>query len=287
MSMSVRPDSVVLPTALREGLTARMAGELGLPLLPDTAARVLAACQDERSGLEELAELITHDQSLAAHLLRVANSAGYAPRVPILSLQQAIGRVGLGTVSDVAVAVALRERVFHVPRHQERIGELWRHSAATACFAKETAQVLRKDLESAFLCGLLHDVGMPIALQLVCDLERDKVVPIQPAAVVEAAMQEFHTELGARMAEAWQLGPWIRLVIRHHHAPEAARYHPDEIPVVALADMLAYWAVDARQKEDDFVADPALREALHLHEGALRSLLERRERVLAAVEAFA
>lgn len=275
-----------LPAPLRGTLLSRIEGEQHLPLLPATAARVLAACENERTGLEELAELITHDPSLAAHMLRIANSVGYAPRVPILSLQQAINRVGLATVSEVAIAVALKERVFAVPGYQERIAELWLHSALTACFAKEIAQLLRKDQDSAFLCGLLHDVGMPIVLQLVCDLVREGCAPSVPPPQMEAAMQELHPTVGARMAEAWKLGPWIRRVILHHHEPALAKYHPDEIPIVALADALAYWTVACETEAAEFQPDPPLIAALHLHEGGLQSLLGRRERVLATARAW-
>jgi putative nucleotidyltransferase with HDIG domain len=254
--------------------------------MPATAARVIAACRDERSDAEELAALIERDPSLASHVLRVANSAGIAPRMPILSLPQAIGRVGLAAVSDVTLAVALRERVFAVPGHQARLRDLWRHSAATACYAKEISQLLSGDLESAFLCGLLHDVGMAITLQVVCDLEREGAVPRVSAAVAEAAMLEFHCEFGARMAQAWQLGPWLDAVIRHHHEPTSARFRPDEIAVIALADALAYWALDPGRTEADF--HPEARFAgLRLHEGALRSLLQRRQRVLQMVDALA
>lgn len=288
MSVPARAHSrAVLPAEFREALRVRIDGDLGLPLLPDTAARVLATCQNERADLDDLADLIAHDQSLATHILRVANSAGYAPRVPILSIQQAIGRVGFATVGDIAVAVALRERVFYVPGHQQRIRELWRHSAATACYAKEIAHVMRRDMESAFLCGLLHDVGMPMVMQLVCDLERDKVVPSVTEPLMEAAMHEFHAQLGARMADAWQLGPWIRLVILHHHEPARAKFHPEEIPVVALADALADWASDGTQTEDDYSPDRPVYDALRMHEGALHSLLAKRARVLESVEAFA
>jgi putative nucleotidyltransferase with HDIG domain len=275
-----------LPAALREALRARLGGELGLPLLPDTSARVIAACRDERTDLDELAALIERDPSLAAHILRVANSAGFAPRMPILSLQQAIGRVGLGTVGDVVLAVALRERIFSVPGYQDRLRDLWRHSLATACYAKEISQLLRGDLESAFLCGLLHDVGMAITLQVVCDLEREGKVERVSSAVMEAAMLEFHCEFGARMAQAWQLGPWLDAVIRHHHAPASARFRPDEIAIIALADALAYWALDAGNREEDFEPEPRFH-GLHLHEGGLKTILKKRERVLQMVDALA
>lgn len=257
-----------------------------LPLLPDTAARVIAACQNESSELEELTELIKRDPSLAAHILRIANSAAYAPRVPILTLQQAVGRVGLATVGDVAVAVALKERVFSVPGHQARLHDLWQHSLATACYAKEISALLRGDLESSFLCGLLHDVGMAIALQIMCDLERERIVPPVLPATLEAAMLEFHCEFGAKFAEAWRLGPWISTVIRHHHEPAGARFRPDEVGIVALADALAYWALDAGKTEADFQAEPRFGFVL-LREGGLKMLLRKRELVLQQVAALA
>ncbi len=286
MSLPTRsPGRAELPVPLQQALRARLEGEIELPLLPDTAARVVAACQDGRSGIHELAELIDRDPSLAAHILRVANSAAYAPLVPILSLQQAIGRVGLATVGDVAISLTLKERVFSVPGYEERLRELWRHSTATAAYAKEIAQLLRRDLESAFLCGLIHDVGMAIAMQAVCDLERKGAVPPVAPAIMEAAMLEFHCEFGARVAQAWRLGPWIGAVIRHHHDPENARFRPEEIPLIALADALAYWALDTGQTEEDFQIEQRFA-GLKLHEGALKTLLRRRERVQQMVAAF-
>lgn len=287
--MPLRADShpgAAVPAGLRDLLLARIQGELSLPMLPDNAARILAACQDERSDMSALAQLMEHDPSLAAHILRIANSAGYAPMIPILSLQQAIGRVGLAAVADVAIALVLAQRVFSAPGYEARIRTLWLHSALTAYYAKEIAQLMRRDFDSAFLCGLLHDVGMPITLQVVCDLEREGTVPPVTPEVMEALMAEFHAELGARVAKAWKLGPWVGLVILHHHDPAGAKYHPLEIPVVALADRLAYWAVDPRADEQDFQVDPELPAALNLHEGALLSLLRRRARVLEAAEAL-
>jgi len=288
MSVPARSDGYsVLTPAFVEALRARVAGALDVPVLSTTATRVLAASREENGDLDELTELIASDQSLAAHVLRIANSAGHAPLVPILSLHQAIGRLGLTTVGDVALAIALKERVFSVSGHHSRIHELWVHALATALYAREVAQILRMDIGSTFLCGLLHDVGMPVVMQLACDIESEGLVPAVSAAEMEAAMLAFHCELGARLAASWKLGPWIRLVILHHHDPAGARFHPVEIPIVALADELAYWALERSRDEQDFRADPALVTALKLHEGALVSLLRKRERVIQGVEALA
>jgi putative nucleotidyltransferase with HDIG domain len=269
-------DSV--PEWLGRELRLRIEGEIGMPVLPDTACRVMAACQDVHSDLRELAELVTHDQSLATHVLRVANSIAFAPKAPILSLRQALGRLGLSTVSDIAIAVALKQRVFSVPGYEARIRELWRHSTASACYAQDIALLLGRDRDTAFLCGLLHDVGMPIALQTVCDVVRERGGgPIAPAAM-EAAMLQFHCEFGTRIAQRWRLGPHVCSAIRYHHDPVGATHKREEVLIVTLADELAYWAWDESRTEEDFTLE-SRRDSQGVSDQDLHTLLHSRKRI--------
>jgi len=272
----------VLPHWLRERLRARVEGEIRLPVLPDTACRVIAACRDEHSDLRALAELVTHDQALAAHVLRVANSVAFAPKAPIEDLRQALSRLGLSTVSDITLALAIKQRAFSVPGHESRIRELWLHSAATACYAQEVAQVSHGKRDSAFLLGLLHDVGMPITMQIVCDIVRERATDPVPQATMEQAMSEFHCELGARLAQSWRLGPQVSSAIRYHHDPAAAKPLASVIEVVALADELAYWALDESRTEEDFTAGRELAVA----QESLPALLNLRAHVLELSRAF-
>jgi putative nucleotidyltransferase with HDIG domain len=280
------PTAPTVPAPLRLALQQRVARELDIPLLPDTAARVMAASKDDDSDLQELADLISHDQSLAMHVLRIANSAAYAPREPIASLQQAIQRMGVRSQRAIAVAVSLKGRVFAVPGHHERVRALWMHAAATAAYAREAALLLRLEAETAFLCGLLHDVGMPLALQVLCDVAPEQHHPL-PAWLAEAVMLEFHAELGARTANAWRMGPAVAAAIQWHHDPARATAHPDEVRLTALADELAYWALDETRAEADFPASDARVTALALTPQHLDNLLGKRRRVLAVTEAFA
>lgn len=276
----------LVPSWLRDALRARLEGEIGLPVLSATACRVMAACQDEHSELRELAELVTHDQSLATHVLRVANSVGFAPKAPIQSLRQAIARLGLSTVSDIAIAVAIKQRVFTVPGHEARIRQLWLHSTACACFAKDIAQLLGGDQDSAFLGGLLHDVGMPIVMQAVCDLARERGTAPVSAAVMEEAMREFHCDFGTRVIQRWHLGPQVLSAIQHHHDPLGAQHFRDEVLTITLADELAYWAPDDAQDEEDFLLGRSLSRALEVSEDQFHSLLHSRNRILALARAF-
>ena len=229
---------------LRQALQWRA---LALPVLSQTHARVLAASAEDESDLEQLVEIVTHDQSLAAHVLRVANSVHYAPREPILSLHQAIARMGIATLREISVAVVLKERVFRIPAFEARVRAMWRHSVATACYAREIARLLDASGDAAFLFGLLHDVGMPVALQVLCDVVGEREACSLPPSLVEETMLTFHCELGAQLAQRWSLGERIHAVIRDHHTYDAPAPSED-LRLVWLADSLAYLARGERSE---------------------------------------
>jgi putative nucleotidyltransferase with HDIG domain len=276
-----------LPAPLRALLERRFADEgLELPLLPDTAAQVLSLCNEETCDARSLAALIERDQSLAGHVLRVSNSAAWAPKEPIVSLQQAVSRLGTSNLCEIAIAVSLEGRVFRVPGHQVRIREMWMHSAAAAVYAKEVARRLRRNVESAFLCGLLHDVGKPIVLQVLLDSVRTKTDAPVPAPLLEAAMDEFHAEVGARMALRWSLPAWAARAIAGHHDYASQEEHREEAMVAHLADLLSHWALDSKLREDDFERELPVLDDLGLYEEDLDALLEKRGGVLEVAEAF-
>ena len=122
------------PSPVRAALEERLErGELDLPMLPRTAHRVLEVAEDEGADAKALAALVEQDPTMAARLLRTANSAAYAPEEPIVSLQQAVARLGLQTVRAIAFASAAQGSVFRSSDGARRVERLWRHSAAAAC----------------------------------------------------------------------------------------------------------------------------------------------------------
>jgi putative nucleotidyltransferase with HDIG domain len=275
-----------LPEWLRAALGERLRGKLALPLLPDAAARVFALCHDERSDLRELATLVQRDQTLAAHVLRVANSVAYAPKTPIVTLQAALGRLGLATVSDIAIAVAMKQCVYTVPGHELRMRALWRHSAISAGYAAEIAHLFGRNVETAFLAGLLHDVGMPLVLTVTLELHKQRRSLPDARAELEDAMSAFHCEYGAELARRWGLGPWVEAAACDHHEPASARILREDVGLVALADLLAEWADDEERAPEELEPELAAFDMLALSPAARASLLDSRARVLDLAQAF-
>jgi len=276
-----------LPPALDEALSERVeSGQLDLPVLPTTASRVLGLSQDSGCDIGEVAALIERDQSLAAHVLHIANSAAFSPTQKIVSLQQAITRLGLSTLCEVTVAIVLKGSAFEVPGFEPALKELWRHSAATGVFAKEIARTLRRNVEGAFLCGLLHDIGKPVTLSLLPSVCKEVKVKLTDEIAL-AAMDQHHSLMGAMLVKEWELAPWVETVARHHHDYENATEHQTEVMVTCLADNLTHWAMESKEISEEALFELPVVADLDLYEDDLQSLLDGRDRAVDTAKAFA
>ena len=234
------PAQAALPTNLCEHLETRIAsGALELPILPHVASQVLAMSTSDESNARSLAELLHRDQAIAAHVLRVANSPLYRPQVPIVSLQQAISRLGLTTLHEIVITVSMQSRMFNVPSYTTEARALWQHAAYTAAYASNIARRCRRNAESAFLGGLLHDVSKPVLLLALADLQTQLQEPIPPP-VVTTAMDVYHTQVGALLASTWTLPPEVCESMVYHHDYSAAPVYPETAMVICLADRVAY-----------------------------------------------
>src|SRR5689334_9388075 len=84
-----------------------LTGAKQLPTLPVLIVQVQRALANEMTGLRELSTIIERDPSLAARLLRAANSAAFARGHPVTSIGAAIGRLGMSHVRSLCLAVGV------------------------------------------------------------------------------------------------------------------------------------------------------------------------------------
>lgn len=269
-------------------LFARQIAErrLELPPMPGTAAEVMSLCQQESTDAAKLSVVIHRDQTIASNVLRVANSAAYVGQMPCASLQQAISRLGLQLITEIATAVAVRGRLFANPTCADLLAALWRHSVLTGFYTKEIARMRRRNVEIAFLCGLLHDLGKAVLLNAV-----DRVLGAHrlelPVAELLRAVHEQHVAAGGLLAAAWKLPPQVTEAIACHHDPVAAKSFADMAMSVRLADELAHFLAPSQLAEPPGEAQlrshPVL-VGLNLYGDQLDQLLAMKERAFEVVE---
>jgi len=280
----------------RDVLRRRVAERLGtgtivLPLLPQVANQVLALTSQPTVDALQLSNLIHRDPALAGQVLRIANSPAYMPSMPIVSLQQAVARLGMETVTEIVLAASLQSGTFKVPGYEGALKRLWRHGLASGLFAKEIARLLRSNVESAFLCGLLHAVGKPALLQVVADAQRDRHRergtggPVPPD-VLHELLAEFHTGVGLRIATSWALPQAVVNAITFYASFERAPANRREAAVACLADLFASDFDEPRPSfEPDLAGQPVVGE-LNLYPQDLAQLLAKRPVVARTVESM-
>jgi putative nucleotidyltransferase with HDIG domain len=261
-------------------------GKLELPVLPATASKVLELCRSSDCDAAELVNVIQRDQSMSGRLLRIANSAAYGAAEEIVSLRQAVGRLGFGVVSEIAISVALKAKAFAVPGHEERLRAMWIHSATAAAWASEIARQHRANVEGAFMCGLLHDCGKPIVFMEMLNLIGDAGVHTQGAHLSEL-IDEFHQEAGGRLIEGWGLPQWMADAARHHHAPEGAADSVELARITCLADLCAHWSTKPTEHNEQAIEQSPVLKALGIYADELEALFGVRDRVRDVSQAFA
>ena len=218
-------------------------GELPLPVLPEVAAQVLAMVQRPDCDTARLAELLRRDPAMTAHVMQVAASPMYIGATKISSLQQAIGRLGFSTITQIVLAVASKTRVFAVPGFETELVLAFRHALATALFAQEIARTRRSTVDVAFLAGLFHDFGQPVLLQALVDLHRELGVTPDPANIMPA-VDAAHAGVGAKLVQKWAMPEKVAEAVARHHAPDGC-----ELAVlVALADDFAHGGTAGAQQ---------------------------------------
>ncbi|MGH8019587.1 MAG: HDOD domain-containing protein [Opitutaceae bacterium] len=270
-----------LRTALAEGFAA---GGVQLPVLPQIAARVMTLANDPDAELADLSDLIHQDQALAGNVLRIANSAAYCTGEAIVSLRQAVMRLGMSVLSEIAIAACLQGEALRTPGYEAYRRSLLVHAFISGGFAKELARQKRRNVEAMFLCGLMHTIGKPVVLRLVCDLQRNRAGRLGEAEVVRLA-EEFQSQAAQAVTAAWKLPQQVQVVAVHHRDPESAPAFVEESRNVSLAGALATWSMTSDIEADAIRSLPAW-EALNFYSDDVDAVLARKEALAQSAEAF-
>jgi len=227
-------------------LTAAVSTDsLELPPPPQIAAEIMRLTRGEAGGdagadasAAQLAQLIQRDLSLAGQVMRVANSALYARRTPVVTLPQAIAWLGIREIRNIAFAVAIHGQVYNTTYFRHEMADLWRESVTTALFAQEVARLKRRNVESAYLCGLLHRVGMAVILNRAGAAAIKHGINPEPGQILSLAARH-ESRVGTHVSIAWSLPPAVAAAIAHWRNPPDAELSRTEVMEVALARQIS------------------------------------------------
>lgn len=231
-----------------------------LPSLPAVVGELIRTLDNEAAGIDQLAEGIAKDQSLAARALRVANSSFYGIPHKVASIHDAIVILGFRAVGSLVTAASVTSFFKPPPEVPFDPIRFWRHGIGAALCARALAREAGLDTEAAFTAGLLHDIGVLMLLTarprhyaevLARRQERD-------CLLVEAEQELLgfdHAAAGAALASRWRFPDEVVRAVALHHTLEPGREgaaQPTLVDVAHVANILAH-ALDLAGDPDALV----------------------------------
>ena len=211
---------------------------IGLPTLPTVVSKMIELVDNPRTSAASLARLISADQALTARILKLANSAYYGFSREISTVNMAIVVLGFNTVKDMGLSLSVFD-VFKKMENTDKfdIARFWEHSIACGIASRMLARNYRSRFAGeAFVAGLLHDIGKVILNQYFHKEFMEIMVRTSNGIVLEEAEEQVigthHTQIGAWLAEKWNLPKIISETLLFHHDPWNA--HKDQVFVATI-----------------------------------------------------
>ncbi len=261
--------------------------ELDLPPLPQVANRVLALTTDSEADASQLTSLIQQDPVLTAKIFQTSNSVGAGSSRKIESLPQAVTWLGFNTIAGTAYALSMQSGVFNVRGYEQEVKGLWTHALASGFYGKAIAGHIRENADTAFLCGLLHDIGKPFVVHTVNQHQENADTRI-PWSAMHNLFKNSSKEVGRQLAQEWEFPDPVKEAIHLYadHAYHRASSPTNSTVITNLSHHMATHFVDPQAITEDMLRELSVINTLKLSTDAMDALLGQHDTIRAQVEAM-
>jgi len=217
----------------------------GIESMPAALAQLATMLGDPDAGAADFARVLELDPVMTADVLRMANSAWSRSNTEILTVRDAIMRIGAANVLKMGVGERVKGSMKEAASGYDLpMGELWRHSVAAALAAERMGAYTSDPIPgAAFTCALLHDVGkLPMSQRLGHQGlgEVQAIVDNEGLSHIEAERELLatdHAEAGATIVRRWGLPETLAEAVGNHHDPDR---EPDPVgDAVHVANLVA------------------------------------------------
>jgi diguanylate cyclase (GGDEF)-like protein len=267
----------VLMSAIEKLLANNQSGRLPTP--PAIAMRILDEVHKDEPSFRRLSALITADPALTTRVLRIANSTMYAPMVRIDTLEAALTRLGITTVTNIALSFILVGHFKGNHSDEFNFNYFWKRAITSAVSANLIAQRICRANDNIFIAALLQDIGILIAYICMDDYRTIFHPEQRRRHTIKAFEQETfgfaHSQLGSEILQRWGLPEEIFNPIRfHHQLGEAPKTYECPAQVINLADKISAVFNGRPVPEKLKVFRSTLHSRYHLSDESINTLLE-------------
>jgi putative nucleotidyltransferase with HDIG domain len=192
-----------------------------LPNVPKVAQDLILQFDNPNTSVEAVARNIALDPVISARVLRLANSARFRGARESTSVEDAALRLGFNTLRTLVLASAFTS-AFKTQTDFD-LKAFWYHSFLVASICRPLAKQVGADVETAFTCGMLHDIGELLiqtgAPHLAGSLGSGATSSPGRAANETLQLGFGYPEVGAELARRWQLPKVLQEAIAFQARP--------------------------------------------------------------------
>ncbi|MBE1288175.1 MAG: HDOD domain-containing protein [Alteromonadaceae bacterium] len=190
-------------------------------VLPAAVTKIQVMLNDERATMDDFANVVKIDPTLASQLLKIVNSPIYNFRDPVDSVMRAVRILGTKAIYDLAISYGVACAFNDYNKNTIDLERFWEYSVRTALFSQYWAQRLAlHEPERFFTAGLIHNIG-----ELVVVRRHPKtavqctrfMINEQPWEKQQSVMGYTYKDITIKLLQVWGLPSSIIDLIKPMH----------------------------------------------------------------------
>ncbi len=211
-----------------------------LPNIPKVIQTLIEKFNDPKSNADEISRNIQMDQVLSAKIMRLANSARYGAGRKIASIDSAVVMLGIDSLKTLVVASGVTGAFKDIKGFDMK--SFWRDSFMIASISKLIAKHTSEDAETAFTCGMMHNIG-ELLIHIAHPEQAVKIDKLVDAGAIRTDLQENqfsynYTEVSAELARRWNFPAEIVQALKQQAKPNDFEEYSAYSGIIYLANYL-------------------------------------------------
>lgn len=232
-----------------ESLRKLLLGVRALPSYPGLYLEIVAELKKANPSADRVGEIISQDIGMSAKMVQLVNSAYFGLARTVTDPLQATVILGLETIRDLVLSLQVFSQFELSKLNRLGLDNVWDHSLSVGMMSRTIVKSMTSDKEminSAFLAGLLHDMGKLLLAEHFTMKYYSTVSAArqQQFSLYECETRSFgatHGQLGAYLLGCWGLPVPVVEALAYHHDLEHFPGKSFSLPLaVHIADVFWY-----------------------------------------------
>ncbi len=230
-----------------------------LPQLPQVILKLIKACNNDQTKVEELIQIISIDPGLASKLIQIIGSAYINLPKEVKSIKTAVVYLGMDTIRNIAISTSAIH-FFKIAKSipEFNINKFWYHSYKCGVLARTIAEEESlANPDEFFLAGLLHDIGKLVLLENFPD-KYQQILKTNSTEkqILAAELEEFDADTAQTSAwifKQWNLNPLLAdSVLFINESIEQIESALSHVKIIFISNLLAH--EDTLEKISDIIS---------------------------------